>query len=240
VKNFIIDLGNTSSKLGIFENEILTEKLGNISLEKLVKKINTEIPNNLMIGSVSGDVSLITEKIDKKVNFLSLNHKTKLPITNNYSTKKTLGVDRIAAVVGANKIHPNKNSLVVDSGTCITYDFIDKNSIYHGGGIAPGIHMKLRAVHEFTTQLPLVSPKNNVPLIGKTTEASILSGVLNGTIAEINEMIRMYASKYANLQIIICGGDADFYKNKLKGNVTFVPDLVLIGLNRILTYNVEN
>ena len=240
MRNFIIDLGNTASKLGVFEDELLAEKLDDISIEKLVKKINAELPDNLIIGSVSQEASLITEKIDKKINCISLNHKTKLPITNNYDTKKTLGVDRIAAVVGANKLFPNRNSLVIDSGTCITYDFIDAHGEYQGGAIAPGIHMKFKAIHKFTAKLPLISPKENVSLTGKTTEESILSGVLNGTIAEINEMIRMYASKYANLQIIICGGGAEFYKNKLKENVTFVPDLVLIGLNRILTYNVEN
>lgn len=237
--NFAIDLGNTSAKCGVFENDKMVEKAEGLSIEELIDMVNGRLPVNVILSSVNQDVVEIANKIAKEVNCLIMSHYIPVPVKNRYLTRDTLGLDRLAGVVGANKIFPDKNSLVVDAGTCITYDMVTKKGEYEGGGISPGIHLRFKAIHEFTARLPLVEPEEEVALIGKTTKESILSGALLGTAAEITQMIRMYASKFADLQIIICGGDAPWLKRNLSVNVTFIPDLVLIGLNRILGYNVK-
>jgi type III pantothenate kinase len=134
---------------------------------------------------------------------------------------------------------PNSNILVIDAGTCITYDFIDKNGVYQGGAISPGINLKLKALNTFTQKLPLIEFKNEFVLIGQTTEESILSGVLNGTIAEIEGIIGYYSHSFSDLKTIICGGASNFFESKIKAPIFVVPELVLIGLNRILQYNVS-
>jgi type III pantothenate kinase len=148
-------------------------------------------------------------------------------------------MDRIAGVCGAIQLFPGSNNLVIDAGTCITYDFVDEMAQYHGGGISPGLNMRFKAVHTFTAKLPLVSAKAGVDLIGTTTETSIQSGVINGLLSEIEGTIGRYAVKFPGLKVILCGGDAGFFENQLKATIFAVPDLVLFGLNSILIHNVN-
>ncbi len=237
--NFAVDLGNTSAKCGIFKGDKLVDKFEDLPFTEIIHLINRNVPKNLIIASVNQDVAKVSEHIDKRVNCLVMNAKTKTPISNQYDTKETLGLDRLAAVVGGNQLFPNFNVLAIDAGTCITYDLVNKKNEYQGGAISPGIDMKLKALKDYTARLPLVPFENDAAMVGKSTKSSILSGVLNGTVAEISEMIRMYAAEFVDLRIVICGGNSYFLKNKLTTNVTFVPHLVLIGLNRILSYNVE-
>lgn len=237
--NYAVDLGNTSAKCGIFKGDNLIDKLDNLKITQVIEIINKNLPSNVIFASVNQDVAKLSQHIDKYVNCLVLDHQIKTPINNQYDTKETLGLDRLAGVVGANYLFPKKNLLTIDAGTCITYDIVNNNREYQGGAISPGIEMKFRALHDYTARLPHISIDQDVDLIGKSTRASMLSGVLNGTVAEITQMIRMYASEFVDLQIVICGGDSQFLKSKLSTNVTFMADLVLIGLNRILRYNVK-
>jgi type III pantothenate kinase len=174
--------------------------------------------------------------IDKKY---VLTHTLPLPIINSYATPETLGVDRLASVCGARTLFPTEASLVIDSGTCITYDFIDADGVYKGGAIAPGLSMRLRAMHEFTARLPLVEVNENAILIGNSTVSCIQSGALNGMIAEIEGTISRYQVHYPQLRVILCGGDTHFFENNLKGTIFAVQNLVLRGLNSILLHNVS-
>jgi type III pantothenate kinase len=169
-----------------------------------------------------------------------LDHKLPLPIKNNYGTPETLGVDRIAAVCGAQQIFPFQNCLVIDAGTCVTFDIIDKDGVYYGGAISPGMHMRFKAVHTFTARLPLISPVPEAKLIGDSTETSIQSGVINGMAAEMVGIIQRYQVKFNDLRVILCGGDTLFFENKLKASIFASPELVLVGLNSILIYNVSH
>ena len=237
--NFAIDLGNTSAKCGIFEGSELVEKLEGLGIEQLIDMVNRRLPTNVILSSVNQGVAAIADKIAKDVNCLLMSHHIPVPVKNGYHTKDTLGLDRLAGAVGANHLFPDKDNLVIDAGTCITYDLVNKSGEYEGGAISPGIHLRFRSIHEFTARLPLVEAEEEAALLGKTTRESILSGVLNGTIAEITQMIRMYEGKFADLRTIVCGGDSHLLKRNLSVDVTFIPDLVLIGLNRILGYNVK-
>ena len=134
----------------------------------------------------------------------------------------------------------NKNSLIIDIGTCITYDLIDKSGTYQGGGISPGVNMKLKAMHKFTSGLPIVAVRKPADLIGRTTKECMLSGVVNGTIAEIEGVIASYRQFFKDLNIIMCGGDAIFFESKIKDHIFAIPNLVLIGLNQILRFNLHD
>lgn len=165
---------------------------------------------------------------------------TPVPVTNNYGTPQTLGMDRLAAVVGASFSFSERDCLIIDAGTCITFDFVDRDAIYYGGSISPGLAMKFKALHTFTSKLPLVEQieKGETPLIGRNTIECLQSGVSNGTLAEVDGLITEYKQQSPDLIVIGCGGDASFFEKNLKARIFVVPDLVLIGLNRILNYNV--
>jgi type III pantothenate kinase len=235
--NLVIDAGNTSLKAGIFEKDQLRELLHGVLLEDLASIAGKYAITKAVISSVSQNARFISEKISLK-NTLIIDQYTKLPFKNLYKTPETLGTDRIAAVAGALSLYPGQPCLAIDAGTCITFDFIDADSNYQGGSIAPGINLRFKAMHNFTARLPLVERNNAASLIGKNTEESMQSGVMKGVRAEIDGMIMEYRQIYPALQVLICGGDASFFETKLKQSIFVIPELVLIGLNRILEHNV--
>ncbi|GAB3825425.1 hypothetical protein GCM10028895_35020 [Pontibacter rugosus] len=168
---------------------------------------------NAIVASVATSAQSIKERLLVSGKLLELTPQAALPVYNLYKTPQTLGADRIAAAVGANYLFPNRNCLVFDAGTCITHDFVDAAAQYHGGGIAPGLNMKFKALHTFTERLPLVQQnEKSFPLTGQSTQESILSGVLAGSVAELNGLIQLYSEKATDLVVILCGGDAGFLK----------------------------
>lgn len=238
--NVVVDYGNSSAKLGIFDGRTLVQQQVFLSDEELKVFLENYSGEHFIISSVTKDAKVVSSwatHIEKK---LILNPDLPLPVQNRYATPRTLGVDRIAGVCGARELFPESPCLVIDSGTCITYDFVDGEGNFLGGGISPGMNMRFQAVHTFTARLPLISPVESATLIGNSTETCIQSGVINGLLAEINGIIYQYQQKYEGLKVILCGGDARFFENKLKGVIFAVPELVLSGLNSILIYNVRS
>jgi type III pantothenate kinase len=237
--NLVIDSGNTSMKLGVFEGGKLREMISDLSLEGLKDVSKRIAPQNVIISSVNRQAGEISDCFSKTSHIVLLNAETRLPFKNLYKTPQTLGTDRLASVAGANKLYPDHHCLVIDAGTCIKFDFIDKENNYKGGSISPGLTLRFKALNNFTARLPLVEKKDEAELIGKSTEEAILSGVINGTLAEVGSMIDSYKALFPDLKVIICGGDASFFESKIKQSIFAVPELVLIGLNRILEYNVS-
>jgi len=236
--NLVVDYGNSSAKVGIFENDHLMEKLvfeEELLLKNFLQNFSTE---NFIISSVNTNAGVVSSWATANQKFI-LTPSLPLPVTNRYATPLTLGVDRIAAVCGAHQLFPNANCLVIDSGTCITYEFLDNTGCYHGGGISPGLSMRFEAMHTFTARLPLVQIAENPPLIGDSTETCMQSGVAFGLLGEVEGIISRYSAKFTDLKVILCGGDTRFFENKLKGSIFAVPELVLSGLNSILVYNVN-
>ncbi len=234
--NLVIDFGNSTGKAALFDKEEIFKIFNPVGLEEITPIYKSNNVDNILISSSGIDPTLINKKVNNQGQILS--YKSKLPFILEYKTPETLGLDRIAAVAGATFLFPGKNCLIIDMGTCITYDVLIENK-HLGGGISPGINMRLKALHTFTANLPLVELQNEVALVGDTTKSAILSGVVNGVKAEIEEIIRMYSDNYGSLQIIICGGDSVFFENKLKASIFAAPELVLRGLNGILQYNVS-
>jgi type III pantothenate kinase len=237
--NLVIDYGNSSAKVGIFDGPNLREKHVFPKPEGLQEFLKKSTAENFIISSVNVDPKEVSSwAVHAKKKFI-LHPALPLPIKNLYATPETLGVDRIAGACGGHQQFLNQNCLIIDAGTCITYDFIDLRGNYHGGGISPGLSMRFQAVHTFTAKLPLVKPEENIAFIGNTTESCIQSGIINGMIEEIDGLIQKYHGKFPGLKVILCGGDALFFENKLKASIFALPELVLSGLNSILIHNVN-
>ncbi|MBN1113568.1 MAG: type III pantothenate kinase [Bacteroidales bacterium] len=243
--NLIIDIGNTRSKYAVFNNSNLVDIIiDNAEINRVVNSVITKHPiNNCILSSVKNIPADEIEKLKAKQslkNVIILSHQTEIPVKNCYQTHNTLGLDRIAAVVGANELYPNQNCLVIDCGSAITYDLITAKSEYLGGNIAPGIEMRFKALNKFTDKLPLLTKTNEPISIGNSTNTAITRGVENGTVFEILGYIDHYSNIYEKLRIIITGGDALFFESKIKKNIFVNQNLVLIGLNRILNANAKN
>lgn len=236
--NLIIDIGNSSAKVGIFNQQELIEKHVFASIAMLNLFLGNHSFKNSIISSVSSSPEEIQQHIQAEKKFI-LTKNLPVPTTNLYATPSTLGVDRLAGVCGARQLFPGKNCLVIDAGTCITYDFIDKDGNYHGGGISPGLSMRFQAVNTFTAKLPLVQAVKAPTLIGNSTESCIQSGVILGLTEEIKGFVRLYEQEFEDLKVVLCGGDTVFFENQMKGSIFAVPELVLSGLNSILDYNVN-
>jgi type III pantothenate kinase len=240
--NLVIDIGNTLAKAAIFDHDKLKFFYSYTLLDEktfisLLSKHN-EI-NSIIVSSVTQQ-NLGFEKYLEGQKYFELNSTTRLPIINLYKTPETLGKDRLSAAVGANSIFENANVLSIDAGTCIKYDFVNDKNEYLGGAISPGLQMRFKALKDYTQLLPLVEPENRIQLIGDTTQTSILSGVVNGMVAEIENIIQQYQLKYKDLKLILTGGDSDFFAKELKSSIFAEPYLILIGLNRILNYNLQH
>lgn len=236
--NLLIDSGNTSTKVALCDkHEIHTILKAEHKAD--FQKINQEFsPAAVLISSVNKDASEILNFFpDAKT--IKLDHTTPIPIQNLYKTPATLGMDRLADAVGAFTLFPDCNCLSIDAGTCIKYDFVNEYGQYLGGSIAPGLEMRFKALHTFTAKLPLIQKQEAFQLIGNTTESSILSGVQTGAQKEVEGIINEYKSAYKNLKIIITGGDAGFFESRIKESIFAAPDLLFLGLKRILEYNVS-
>ena len=234
--NFAIDYGNTLIKTGEFEEEELKQVKKFKSPEELKNYLSNQNIDGLIISSVNKAYDEILPYIPFK-DPLMLDSNLNLPFTNKYQSPESLGADRIAAITGAFSQFQNANLLVIDFGTCITFDFMNKNREYLGGAISPGIFLSFRAMHHFTARLPLIENYEDIPLIGNNTELSMKSGVVNGKIAEINAIIERYKAEFTDLKIFICGGDVIFFERNIKHTIFAEENLVLIGLNYLLNYN---
>jgi type III pantothenate kinase len=246
--NLVIDIGNTLTKLAIFQDdEMVHKEITEECTVDTLKKLCPSFPGlkKAIVSTVKQKEPALTNHLQQIFEyFVDLDHNTPLPVVNNYDTPVTLGYDRMAAVVGANTIFPNSNVLIIDIGSAITFDFIDLENNYQGGNISPGLNMRFRALHEFTSNLPLVSssayqrkPSEQVPGIGKNTSDAIRKGVQNGIVNELDGFIDQMKSEYEDLKIVVTGGDSNFFDNSLKNSIFVDLNLILKGLNRILEHN---
>ena len=241
--NLIIDVGNTYAKLAVFnKNKIVKKDVIKASvLLSSVKKILKNYPRikNAILSTVGNLADKKLSKIQSTVDLMILDSGINLPFNNLYQTPNTLGSDRIALVCAASVKYSDKNVLIIDAGTCITYDFITKENNYLGGSISPGIGLRYQSLHNLTANLPLLSVKKPKGIIGNNTQDSIHSGVINGVVNELLGVIGEYEREFEELTVILTGGDAEFLSKQLKSSIFANSNFLLEGLNYILEYNLS-
>ena len=238
--NLIIDIGNTIAKVALFDEGSLVEVMhdSNQTLACLPEVYRNYVVDKAIVASVidlSDEVQ--SQLASLPCPLLWLDQHTRLPVENLYETPQTLGYDRMAAVVGAYDRFPGRDILVIDAGTCITYEFVDAMGRYHGGNISPGLQMRFKALHHFTNRLPLVETEGRLLPMGKDTDTAIRAGVLRGIEHEIVGYIQSMRIKYPELLVFLTGGDNFSFDANIKSIIFADKFLVLKGLNRILTYN---
>ena len=238
------DFGNTRLKCGVFINGQLTEvfAINNDSNETINELINKYQPAKTILSSVI-DHNIEIEKILSETSaFNKLSAQTHLPFTIPVGKPETIGADRLALAAAAVHFHNGANNLVIGLGSCITYNFINKYNSFLGGSISPGMEMRFKSMNNYTAKLPLIKIDTkvtgwNFPLVGYDTRTNLLSGVLLGMAAEINGIINSYQDKYNNLNVLLTGGDSDYFSHYIKNKLTVDIDLIFKGLFAISEAN---
>ncbi|WP_035559591.1 type III pantothenate kinase [Hymenobacter sp. IS2118] len=244
MRTLALDIGNTAVKAGCFEGALLREMQAGLTAPEVLALVQHWQPAHVIVASVAEDAALRTDELRELVPGEILTFSpatTAVPLRHAYATPHTLGADRLAAAVGAAGLRPGQPTLIIDAGTALKFDVVTADETYHGGSIAPGLAMRFRALHTFTGRLPLLerpATDATIPLVGDSTTGSLLSGVVNGMVAEIVDFIAQYQQLYPGIGVLLTGGDAAFLAARLPARIFVVPELVLLGLNRILAYHV--
>ncbi len=239
--NLIIDVGNTFVKLAVFNGDKIEYKK-QVELILIIDEVkaiknNFKLIKHAVISSVGNLKSDAVAVIKQYFDVLILDANTNLPFKNLYKTPKTLGVDRIALVCASVQQFPNRNALIIDAGTCITYDFITDSNEYLGGAISPGLQMRYKSLHNFTAKLPLLNTEMPLSITGNSTQQAIHSGIVYGVLKEIDGVIEDYKQNFSDLTVILTGGDSNFLSKQLKSSIFATSNFLLEGLNFILHYN---
>jgi type III pantothenate kinase len=232
----VVDIGNTKAKAAIFQQDDLVQKVSFEAhdAEKLNNLIQMYAPTHSLLCSVGEEPENIIALLKANTTYFQLTHHLQVPFFIDYQTPETLGMDRVAAVAGAQHFFLTQPCLVIDMGTCVTYDFLTADYHYLGGAISPGFNMRLRAMHEQTQRLPLLEVGPVDDFVGKTTKESMLSGAFFGLLGEINDTIARYEERFGEIRVLLCGGDAPLFDKHTKKSIFAAPDLVLFGLHKIL------
>jgi type III pantothenate kinase len=233
------DFGNTRLKLAFFQEKKLVEVVviendANGTIDEVIKKYD---PQKAILSSVINHNSEIETLLASKTQFHKLNHLSKLPFTTPVGKPETIGADRLALSAAAVHFFPKQHNLVIGMGSCITYNFINADHEFLGGGISPGMEMRMKALNQFTAKLPIVKPDGNVPLIGYDTVTNILSGVVIGMANEIDGFIDQYKDRFGNFNVHLTGGDLVYLAPHLKNQIFADPELIFKGLYAISESN---
>ncbi|HRE77479.1 MAG TPA: type III pantothenate kinase [Flavobacterium sp.] len=240
----VVDIGNTRIKCAVYELNTLMESyvFTDEVAENNFKNIFFSYPKitDLIISSVAKDLNFDLQTLSNTLNVHFVSNLDSFPFQNKYVTPKTLGVDRMILAAGATLLYPNQNRLIIDAGTCITYDFVDENDNYWGGAISPGFRLRYESLHQFTAKLPLLTLEEPIDLVGNSTNQSIHSGVVNGLICEMDGFIDRYKQQYENFTIILTGGDTVFLAKRLKNTIFANSNFLLDSLNKFFQYKIKN
>jgi type III pantothenate kinase len=235
-----IDVGNSRIKVAVFEQDILLDLIVVDPNEALpfFSEIFIQYPKieKALFSSVGKFDNHVLDFIQKQVDTFVINQHTKFPFSNHYATPETLGIDRMVLAAGATLMFPNKNRLVIDAGTCVTYDFVDQDNQYFGGAISPGISLRYKSLNDYTENLPWLEKKEVDALVGNSSEESIHSGIINGLTFEIDGFISQYFHKYPDLTVILTGGDAEFLAKRLKNTIFAHSNFLSESLRLLSTY----
>ena len=233
------DFGNTRRKVAVFDGEDLVETvvLDPDSIANVTELLDRWKPAKTILSSVVEHDPALDELLAARTRFHRLSHLTKLNFTTPVGKPETIGADRLALVEAVNRFYAGHHTLVVALGTCITYNYINREGEFIGGGISPGMEMRLKSLNHYTAKLPVILPDNNVPLLGYDTATNILSGVILGMAYEIDGFIDAYADRFANFNVLLTGGDGVHLAPHLKNKIFADPELIFKGLYAISQVN---
>ena len=237
--NLVVDVGNTRMKYAFFdEGHFIEAKYQGDCLYEDIERWKKSGTGLHILLSGSGQIAGGTRLLLKELadSFREASPLMPLPLTLGYATPETLGFDRIAICMGAMGLYPERPLLVIDTGTCITFNYVDANGVFLGGNISPGLDMRFRGLHQYTAKLPLVSPQERYGGVGRTTEEAIRNGVMDGMLFEVDGYIRRFMENNRNAKVIITGGNSHFFEGHLLAEVQFCKILGFIGLNEVLQY----
>lgn len=240
--SLVFDIGNTFFKVAVFaEQEILWTKHYRQITENIIQKILIKFkPETAIISSVQSKIFLWEGFLQTQIKTFRFNYQMAKSITNYYQFPEKLGLDRLAAVVGAHFLYPKNSSFIIDAGTCVTYDFVDEKGNYYGGSISPGLKMRFKALKHYTKKLPLVEAETDFNKdTGSNTHEAILSGVQSGLRFEAEGFVKNRLGQQQNTNILLTGGDLNFFDTHFKSSIfaPYVkpePYLVLKGLNAVI------
>ncbi len=190
-------------------------------------------PDRIILSSVIRHDHGVEDFFKNSCSFQVLNTDSPLNFTIDVKQPHTIGPDRLAMVAGAVKRFPNRPMLIIGMGTCITYNVINFSNCFIGGAISPGVDMRFAAMHHYTDGLPLVKFEQNIIMPGKDTASNLQSGVLFGVIGEMEYMISTMEKENQDLQVILTGGNAPYFAERLKRRIFADPDLIFFGLNAL-------
>ena len=239
ITTLCFDFGNTRLKCGVFHDKNFVEEviLKDDSTATVAELIGKYKPDRSILSSVINHNPDFEQSLSNSTSFHKLDHHSRVPITTPVGKPDTIGADRLALVVSAVDLFPGKNNLVIGAGTAVTYNFVNKYSEFMGGGISPGLEMRFKALHHFTAKLPLIKPDWNFPLVGYDTRTNILSGVIIGMASEIDGTIEAYREKYDNFNVLLSGGDSNWFAPHIKSKTFADPFLIYRGLYAISEFN---
>lgn len=239
IKTLCFDFGNTRLKAGVFEGDQLQEVvvMENDGVELIRGLLDRFRPEKTILSSVINHNPEIETILAAETRFHRLNHLSKLPFTTPVGKPETIGADRLALSAAAVHFYPGKHNLVIGLGTCITYNFINKQRELIGGAISPGMEMRLKSLNYYTAKLPLEKADWNVPLVGYDTRTNILTGVVMGMAMEINGFTESYAEKFSNFNVLLTGGDIPYLASHLKSKIFADADLIFKGLYALSEVN---
>lgn len=238
-RTLCLDFGNTRLKAALFtDGEIETiVSLGEDAEKDLKALVQQYRPDASILSSVINHQKDLETFLADHTRFHRLSNTSQLPFTIPVGKPETVGADRLAIAAAAVHLYPAQNVLVIALGTCVTYNFINQEAQLLGGAISPGMHMRFRAMHEFTAKLPLARGDWNVPLIGYDTVSNLQSGVVLGIAKEIDGFINEYEQRFSNFNAVLTGGDLTLFKSHLKNKIFADPDLIFKGLYAISNHN---
>ena len=237
--DLIVDIGNSYTKLALFrEGEVhrMERRSGIVGPDQVRTFLDATEVSRIGVASVGLSAADLVEELGRIAPSSHITSMSTLPIRTAYLSRETLGVDRIANAVAVHAMAAGRPALAIDTGTCLTYDFVDAEGVHHGGAISPGIRLRALSMHEHSARLPLVEPGPEPALIGRDTESSMASGIVNGVCAEIDGIVARYGNDHKDLYVVITGGDALSFQRVVKSAIFADPLLTLKGIHEILCY----
>ncbi|MEY3038963.1 MAG: hypothetical protein RLZZ593_105 [Bacteroidota bacterium] len=234
-----VDIGNTRIKVGLFDAQGQGVAYATFGAEQFTSEFAVWVGDysevsEVVVSSVAGvlDASYWGQVFPQAG--LWFMEDLVMPFESAYGPG--LGADRKAVLAAAWSLYPKQNCLVVDAGSCVTYDLLSAEGIHLGGGIAPGLQMRLDAMHQGTARLPKLTFEAADSLLGLDTQSCMSTGAASGMVFEIEGWYEALSAQYGDLTLILTGGDAEFLSVRVKKAIFAEPYFLLQGLNALLEY----